>query len=65
MHCHLMPICNSDDATQSYSGNAEAHTNLVNHKINSLMNLDDIKQFAKSEKEFENLIQAVRIYSQD
>ena len=29
------------------------------------MYMDDIKQFAKEEKELETLIQAVRIYSQD
>ena len=28
------------------------------------MSMDDIKLFAKNEKEFENLIQTVRIYSQ-
>ena len=34
-------------------------------KINHLMYMDDIKQFAKNEKELETLIHAVRIYSQD
>ena len=34
-------------------------------KINHLMYIDDIKLFAKNEKELENLIHAVRIYSQD
>ena len=34
-------------------------------KINHLMYMDDIKQFAKDEKELETLIHAVRIYSQD
>ena len=29
------------------------------------MYMDDIKMFAKNEKEFENLIPAVRIFSQD
>ena len=29
------------------------------------MNIDDIKQFANNEKELENLIQIIRIYSQD
>ena len=33
-------------------------------KINHLMNMDDIKLFAKKEKELETLIQAVIIYSQ-
>ena len=34
-------------------------------KINLLMYMDDIKLFAKNEKELETLILAVRIYSQD
>ena len=34
-------------------------------KINHLMHTDDIKQFAKNEKELEPLTQTVRIYSQD
>ena len=34
-------------------------------KINQLMYMDDIKLFAKNEKELETLIHAVRIYSQD
>ena len=34
-------------------------------KINHLMYRDDIKLFAKGEKELETLIQTVRIYSQD
>ena len=34
-------------------------------KINHLMYMDDIKLFAKNEKELETLIYAVRIYSQD
>ena len=34
-------------------------------KINHLMYMDDIKLFAKNERELETLIQAVRIYSKD
>ena len=34
-------------------------------KINHLMYMDDIKLFAKNEKELETFIHAVRIYSQD
>ena len=34
-------------------------------KINHLMYMDDIKLFAKSKRELENFIHAVRIYSQD
>ena len=34
-------------------------------KINHLKYMDDIKLFAKTEKELETLIQVVRIYSQD
>ena len=36
----------------------------LQEKINHLMYMDDIKLFAKNEKELETLIQAVRIYSQ-
>ena len=34
-------------------------------KVNHLMNKDDIKLFAKNEKELETLIHTVRIYSRD
>ena len=34
-------------------------------KINHLMYMDDIKMFAKNEKELETLTQTVKIYSQD
>ena len=34
-------------------------------KINHLMYMDDIKLFAKNEKELETLLHTVRIYSQD
>ena len=34
-------------------------------KINHLMYMDDIKLFKENEKEMENLIHTVRIYSQD
>ena len=34
-------------------------------KINHLMYMDDIKKFAKNEKELETLVQTIRIYSQD
>ena len=37
----------------------------LQEKINHLMYIDDIKLFAKNEKEPETLIHAVRIYSQD
>ena len=51
----------------TYSENAQRDTNLVDHrkKINHLMYMDDIKLFAKNEKELESLIHAVRIYSHD
>ena len=39
--------------------------NRLQEKINCLMYMDDIKLFAKNEKELETLIHAVRIYSQD
>ena len=34
-------------------------------KINHIMYMDDFKLFAKSEREFQTLIQTVRIYSRD
>ena len=34
-------------------------------KINHLMYVDDMKLFPQNEKEFETLIQTLRIYSQD
>ena len=34
-------------------------------KINYLMYINDIKTFAKNEKEQETLIQAIRIYNRD
>ena len=37
----------------------------LQEKINHLMYMDDIKLFAKNEKELKTLIHAVRIYSQD
>ena len=37
----------------------------LQEKINHLMYMDDIKLFAKNERELETLIQTVRIYSQD
>ena len=37
----------------------------LQEKINHLMYMDDIKLFAKNEKELETLIHTVRIYSQD
>ncbi len=37
----------------------------MQEKINDLMYMDDIKLFAKNEKELETLIHVVRIYSQE
>ena len=37
----------------------------LQEKINHLMYIDDIKLFAKNEKELENFIHTIRIYSQD
>ena len=37
----------------------------LQEKINHLMYMDDIKLFAKNEKELETLIHTIRIYSQD
>ena len=44
---------------------AEYKLSKSQEKINHLMYVNDIKQFAKNEKELETLIHAVRIYSQD
>ena len=46
----------------NYLGSALKCTDLQNCKQ---MSMDDIKQFAKNEKELEFFIQAIRIYSQD
>ena len=37
----------------------------LQEKINHLMYMDDIKLFAKNEKELESLLHTVKIYSQD
>ena len=37
----------------------------LQEKVNHLMYMDDIKLFAKNEKELETLIHTIRIYSQD
>ena len=37
----------------------------MQEKINHLMYMNDIKLFAKNEKELETRIQTVKIYSQD
>ena len=44
---------------------AEYKLSRSQEKINHLMYMDDIKLFAKNEKELETLIHVVRIYSQD
>ena len=44
---------------------AEYKLSKSQEKINHLMYMDDIKLFAKNEKELETLIHAIRIYSQD
>ena len=44
---------------------AEYKLSRSQEKINHLMYMDDIKLFAKNEKELETFIHAVRIYSQD
>ena len=48
-----------------YSGICGYKLSKSQEKISHLMYGDDIKQFAKNEKELETLIQAVRIYRQD
>ena len=44
---------------------AEYKLSRSQEKINHLMYMDDIKLFAKNEKELETLIYAIRIFSQD
>ena len=44
---------------------AEYKLSRSQEKINHLMYMEDIKLFAKNEKELETLIHAIRIYSQD
>ena len=44
---------------------AEYKLSKLQEKINHLMHMNDIKPFAKNEKELEALIQTVRIYSQN
>ena len=44
---------------------AEYKMSRSQEKVNHLMYMDDIKLFAKNEKELETLIHPVRIYSQD
>ena len=46
-------------------GTAGYKLSSLQEKINHLMYMDDIKLFAKNEKELETLIHAVRICSQD
>ena len=36
-----------------------------NHKLNHLLFMDDLKLYAKSERELDSIIQAVRIFSDD
>ena len=66
--CHhyssLKQWCNST----SYLGNILGWSNNFSksrENINHLTYIDDIKVFAKNEKELENMIQTIRIYSQD
>ena len=46
-------------------GTAEYKLSRSKEKFNHLMYMDNIKSFAKEEKELETLVHAVRIYSQD
>ena len=60
-------ICNSNDVTESRTGKCTGGCKLYKsqEKINHLMYMDDIKLFAKKEKQLETLIQAVRIHNDD
>ena len=63
----IITIYNCDDATQLHTQKMQSRTKFTKSqkKINHIMYMDDIKLFAKNEKELETLIHAVRIYSQD
>ncbi len=54
-------------AIMQYLSSAIEATHFLNpkKKIHHLIYMDDIKLFAKNNKEFETLIQTIRIYSQD
>ena len=54
-----MPLCHKGNAQAGYK------LNKLQEKINHLMYMDDIKQFAENEKEQETLTQTVRIYNDD
>ena len=62
-----LTIQNSHDATEQHSPKMCNGYKLSRsqEKINHLMYMDDIKLFAKNERELETLTHAVRIYSQD
>ena len=62
-------ICYRNNASQPYTQeNLMMDINLQEHKkkkINHLMYMDDIKIFAKNQRELETLIQTIRKYTQD
>ena len=60
-------IHNCHDVTQPHTQKMHSRIKLsrAQGNINHLMYMDEIKIFAKNEKELETLIHAVRIYSQD
>ena len=56
----MMPL---NHILRKYTGGYELHKS--QEKINHLIYMDNIKLFAKNEKELETFIQTVNIYSQD
>ena len=56
----IMPLNN---ILMKHTGGYKLHKS--QEKIEHLMYMDDIEQFAKNEKELDILIQAVRLYNQD
>ena len=60
-------MCNNDDASELHTdtmhGMIKLHKTL--EKLNHLKYMDDIKLFAKHEKELETLLQVMRIYIHD
>ena len=53
------------DWTPVFQTVGEHSNHYANEKVNKLVYMDDIQLLGENEKELENLLQTVRIYSQD
>ena len=62
MHFHHYYYATQSDTEKKYSG---YKFTISQEKINYLIYMDDIKLFAKYEKEVKTLKQIIRIYNQD